>query len=49
LLERYPLTLMPVCREPAFELGLDQLATIASSNEDFTLHKYRPANIATNM
>src|SRR6185503_12816084 len=23
-LERYPLILMPVCREPAFELGLDQ-------------------------
>ncbi len=23
-LERYPLLLMPVCREPAFELGLDQ-------------------------
>ncbi len=23
-LERYPLMLMPVCREPAFELGLDQ-------------------------
>ena len=24
LFERYPLILMPVCREPAFELGLDQ-------------------------
>jgi amidase len=23
--ERYPIVLMPVCREPAFELGLDQL------------------------
>ena len=23
-LERYPLLLMPVCREPAFRLGLDQ-------------------------
>ena len=23
-LEQYPLILMPVCREPAFELGLDQ-------------------------
>jgi amidase len=22
--ERYPLVLMPICREPAFELGLDQ-------------------------
>ena len=30
-MERYPLILMPVCREPAFELGLDQQDDAAMS------------------